>query len=278
MAAELARPDVAARRKEWIEQRQPRMRREPGRLVFLDETAVNTKMTRLRGRARRGQRLRARAPYARWGTQTFIAGLRADRLVAPWVIEGPINRTSFNTYIETQLAPTLSRGDVVIADNLSVHDSAVAKATLRQRGAWFLFLPQYSPDLNPIEMLFSKLKHALRKAARRAQDAKYHALRLPTAYGPAQRVCQLLRQSRIRSNLESSRSAWSDPLASCGNELRKRWPQTLAQGLLTGLLNSENKAGVDRSASRSTPEAPCWRPTMWAASCGAVAARSKPHP
>ena len=170
MAAELARPDVAARRKEWIEQRQPRMQREPGRLVFLDETAVNTKMTRLRGRARRGQRLRARAPYARWGTQTFIAGLRADRLVAPWVIEGPINRTSFNTYIETQLAPTLSRGDVVIADNLSVHDSAVAKATLRQRGAWFLFLPQYSPDLNPIEMAFAKLKSHLRKAAARTFD------------------------------------------------------------------------------------------------------------
>ena len=105
MAAELARPDVVARRVDWIERRQPRMRREPGRLVFLDETAVNTKMTRLRGRARRGQRLRARAPYAKWGTQTFIAGLRADRLVAPWVIDGPINRTAFNIYIETNSPP-----------------------------------------------------------------------------------------------------------------------------------------------------------------------------
>ena len=161
---------------------------------------------------------------------------------------------------------------------ISARIAAAPSAGLRGGRHQLFFLPKYSPDLNPIEMLFSKLKHALRKAARRAQDAKYHALRLPTAYGPAQRVCQLLRQSRIRSNLESSRSAWSDPLASCGNELRKRWPQTLAQGLLTGLLNSENKAGVDRSASRSTPEAPCWRPTMWAASCGAVAARSKPHP
>jgi transposase len=167
MAAELARPGVAVRRKDWVERRQPRMRREPGRLVFLDETAVNTKMTRLRGRARCGQRLRARAPYAKWGTQTFIAGLRADRLVAPWVIDGPINRAAFNTYIETQLAPTLACGDVVIADNLSVHDSAPAKASLRSRGAWFLFLPQYSPDLNPIEMAFAKLKSHLRKAAAR---------------------------------------------------------------------------------------------------------------
>jgi transposase len=176
MAAELARPDVAARRAEWIEQRQPRMRREPGRLVFLDETAVNTKMTRLRGRTRRGQRLRARAPYARWGTQTFIAGLRADRLVAPWVIDGPINRAAFNTYIETQLAPTLARGDVVIVDNLSVHDSAVAKDALRRRGAWFLFLPQYSPDLNPIEMAFAKLKSNLRKAAARTFDSLIAAI------------------------------------------------------------------------------------------------------
>jgi transposase len=171
MAAECARPDVAARRKDWLERRQPRMRRGPGRLVFLDETAVNTKMTRLRGRARRGQRLRARAPFAKWGTQTFIAGLRADRLTAPWVIEGPITRAAFNTYVETQLAPTLARGDVVILDNLSVHDSAPAKAALRQRGAWFLFLPQYSPDLNPIEMAFAKLKAHLRKAAARTFDS-----------------------------------------------------------------------------------------------------------
>ena len=167
MAPELARPDVVARRKDWIERRQPRMRRKPGRLVFLDETAVTTKMTRRCGRARRGQRLRARAPFAKWSTQTFIAGLRADRLVAPWVIDGPIDRPAFDTYITTQLAPTLARGDIVILDNLSVHDSAPAKAALRRRGAWLLFLPQYSPDLNPIEMAFAKLKALLRKAAAR---------------------------------------------------------------------------------------------------------------
>ena len=105
MAAELARPDVVARRVDWIERRQPRMRREPGRLVFLDETAVNTKMTRLRGRARRGQRLRAGAPYAKWGTQTFIAGLRADRLVA---LRAP-TMTCGATF-SSSLTPTTTRG------------------------------------------------------------------------------------------------------------------------------------------------------------------------
>jgi transposase len=176
MASECARADVAERRRLWINRRQPRMRRQPGRLVFIDETSVNTKMTRLRGRARRGVRLRARAPFGRWGTQTFIAGLRSDRLTAPWVIEGAMRRAAFNTYIETQLAPTLQRGDVVILDNLSVHKSAKAEAAIRARGAWLLFLPQYSPDLNPIEMAFSKLKAHLRKAAARTFDALFHAL------------------------------------------------------------------------------------------------------
>lgn len=185
MASECARADVAERRRLWINRRQPRMRRQPDRLVFIDETSINTKMTRLRGRARRGARLRASAPFGRWGTQTFIAGLRSDRLTAPWVIEGAMRRTAFNTYIETQLAPTLRRGDVVILDNLSVHKSAKAEAAVRARGAWMLFLPQYSPDLNPIEMAFSKLKAHLRKAAARTFDALFHALSdICTLYHP----------------------------------------------------------------------------------------------
>jgi transposase len=163
------------------------MRRVPGRLVFLDETSVNTKMTRPRGRARRGVRLRARAPFAKWRTQTFIAGLRADRLTAPWVIEGAVNRNSFNTYVETQLAPTLRKGDVVILDNLSVHKSAKARAALRERGAWFLFLPQYSPDLNPIEMAFAKLKAHLRRTAARTFDALTSAIgSICDLYDPAE--------------------------------------------------------------------------------------------
>jgi transposase len=176
MASECARADVAEKRRVWIEKRQPRMRRQPGRLVFIDETSLNTKMTRLRGRARRGRRLKASAPYGKWGTQTLIAGLRHEGLSAPWVIPGAMDRTAFNLYVETQLAPTLQPGDVVILDNLSVHKSARAEAAVRARGAWMLFLPQYSPDLNPIEMAFSKLKAHLRRAAARTFDALFDAL------------------------------------------------------------------------------------------------------
>jgi hypothetical protein len=128
------------------------MCQQPHRLVFLDETSVNTKMTRLRGRSRRGQRLRMSAPFGHWTTNTFIAGLRCNELSAPWVIDGPITRLAFEAYIETQLAPTLRKGDVVILDNLAVHKSERAAQCLKQRGAWFLFLPAYSPDLNPIEI------------------------------------------------------------------------------------------------------------------------------
>jgi hypothetical protein len=139
MASECARADVAERRRQWISLRQPFMRRSPQRLVFIDETSVNTKMTRLRGRSRRGQRLKADAPFGKWGTQTFIAGLRHDGLTAPWIIHGAMNRNAFNTYIETQLVPTLQPGDVVILDNLSVHKSAKAEAAIKAKG--MLFLP-----------------------------------------------------------------------------------------------------------------------------------------
>jgi transposase len=152
------------------------MAREPHRLVFIDETATTTKMTRLRGRARKGERLRARAPFGHWGTQTFIAALRHDGLTAPWIIDAPMNRKIFETYVETQLAPTLSPGDVVILDNLSSHKSEVAKAILKARGAWFVFLPPYSPDLNPIEMAFAKLKAHLRRIKARNIDDLWRAV------------------------------------------------------------------------------------------------------
>lgn len=176
MASERDRADVKVRRREWIDKRQPRMRLQPARLVFIDETAVTTKLTRLRGRSPRGERLVADAPFGRWGTQTFIAGLRCDGLTAPWIINGAMDRAAFNTYVRTQLAPTLSPGDVVILDNLSVHYSPAAAAALKARGAWFLYLPQYSPDLNPIEMAFSKLKAHLRAAATRTFDALWAAV------------------------------------------------------------------------------------------------------
>ena len=111
--------------------------------------------------------MHSQAPFGRWGTQTLIAGLQCSGFVAPWIVNGPINRVAFDTYIETQLAPLLKPGDVVILDNLAAHKSETAAKTLREKGAWFLFLPAYSPDLNPIEMAFSKLKAHLRKAAAR---------------------------------------------------------------------------------------------------------------
>lgn len=152
------------------------MRTEPRRLVFIDETATSTNLTRLRGRAPRGQRVNATAPFGRWATQTFIAGLRCDELTAPWVINGPLTRERFEAYVEHQLAPTLNPGDVVILDNLRAHQSARARACLRRRGAWFLFLPSYSPDLNPIEHAFSKLKAHLRAAEARSYEALWRAL------------------------------------------------------------------------------------------------------
>lgn len=176
MASEAARADIRVERRFWIDRRQPRMRLEPHRLVFVDETSVTTKMTRLRGRAPRGERLHACAPFGHWGTQTFIAGLRCSALTAPWVIDKAIDRAAFDAWIETQLAPTLSRGDVVILDNLAVHKSARAAECLKLHDAWFLFLPPYSPDLNPIEMAFAKLKAHLRAAAARTFDALWQAI------------------------------------------------------------------------------------------------------
>ena len=173
---ETERDDVREARHEWKVHRQPHMREEAHRLVFLDETGTTTKMTRRRGRARIGVRLRAKAPFGHWGTQTFIAGLRGDGLIAPWVVDRPMNRAIFEIYVETQLAPTLKPGDVVILDNLASHKSDKAQAILKEHGAWFLFLPPYSPDLNPIEMAFAKLKAHLRRIGARTIDALWRAV------------------------------------------------------------------------------------------------------
>lgn len=141
-----------------------------GKIVFIDETGLNTKMARLRGRAKRGQRLVASIPHGHWKTLTFIAGLRHDRLTAPWVIDGAMDGDAFSTYIKTQLAPTLNPGDVVVLDNLPAHKRQDAEKAVKQRGAWMLFLPPYSPDLNPIELAFSKLKAHLKRIAPRTVD------------------------------------------------------------------------------------------------------------
>ena len=140
---------------------------DPARLVFLDETATSTNMVRLRGRCPRGQRLIAHVPHGHWKTITFVAGLRRRAVVAPLVLDGPMNATIFVTYLKECLAPKLKRGDVVIMDNLPVHRVAAVREVIEEAGAKLRYLPKYSPDLNPIEQAFSKLKAHLRKAAER---------------------------------------------------------------------------------------------------------------
>jgi hypothetical protein len=144
-ASEQGRSDVRQAREHWRTKRQPRMRQEPHRLVFLDETGTSTKMTRLRGRCPKGQRLYAKAPFGHWLTQTFVAGLRCYGLTAPWVIDGPMTRPIFETYVETQLAPTLSKGDVVILDNLPAHKSEKAAQCLSKEEPGFCSCPLTVP-------------------------------------------------------------------------------------------------------------------------------------
>jgi transposase len=170
LPAEQARPDIARRRARW---KAHQGRIAPERLVFIDETWVKTNMAPLRGWGPRGQRLEARVPHGHWKTLTFVAALRVDRVDAPWVIDGPINGELFTLYAQTILAPTLSPGDVVILDNLGSHKGHAARRAVRAVGAHLLFLPPYSPDLNPIEQLFAKLKHLMRKAEPRTVDTTW---------------------------------------------------------------------------------------------------------
>ena len=167
--------DVARARRRW--NREQGML-DPARLVFIDETAATTKMVRLRGRCPRGTRLIGHAPQGHWKTITFVAGLRNDGMVAPFVIDGPMNGPTFVCYIEQCLVPTLHRRDVVIMDNLSAHKGAGVRAAIEAVGATLRYLPQYSPDFNPIEQSFSKLKIHLRKAAERTVVGLYRRIGL----------------------------------------------------------------------------------------------------
>jgi len=144
---------------------------DPKKLVFIDETGTNTKMVRAYGRCRKGQRLIGKQPFGHWKTTTFTAGLRCDGITAPWVLDGPMNRDAFLVYIEKVLGPTLTEGDIVVMDNLPAHKGEAVSQLIEATGAKLLFLPPYSPDLNPIELAFAKLKTLLRKAAERTVDA-----------------------------------------------------------------------------------------------------------
>jgi transposase len=168
VASERDRPDVARRRAQWIKYQR---RIAPERLVFLDETWTKTNMAPLRGWARRGRRLTAKVPHGRWKTTTFLAALRHDRIEAPCVIDGPIDGESFRAYVEQILVPCLKPNEVVVMDNLGSHKGKAVRELIRAAGAKRLLLPKYSPDLNPIEQVFAKLKHLLRKISPRNPTA-----------------------------------------------------------------------------------------------------------
>jgi transposase len=169
-ATEQDRPDVARKRLRW---KTHQGRLDPARLVFIDETWAKTNMTRLRGWAPRGHKLLAKVPQGHWRTLTFLAALRCDRIDAPCVLDGPIDGVSFLSYVEQILVPTLTQGDIVIMDNLGSHKGKAVRRAIRAAGARLFFLPQYSPDLNPIEQVFAKLKTRLRKAEERTLEATW---------------------------------------------------------------------------------------------------------
>ncbi|MDQ0523795.1 transposase [Methylobacterium gregans] len=144
--------------------------------MFLDETWTSTNMARTRGRCPRGERLRSPVPHGHWKTTTFVAGLRLSGITAPFVLDGPINRDAFETYVARVLVPELAPGDIVVMDNLGSHKGPAVRAAIEAAGARLLFLPPDSPDFNPIEMAFSKLKALLRKAAERTVEGLWTAI------------------------------------------------------------------------------------------------------
>ena len=141
--------------------------------MFIDETWAKTNMAPLRGWAPKGQRLIGRAPHGHWRTMTFIAALRHDRIDAPFVLDGPVNGDAFRAWVEQVLVPTLAPGDIVVMDNLASHKGQAVRNAIRSARAHLLYLPPYSPDLNPIEQVFAKLKHLLRKASERTVEATW---------------------------------------------------------------------------------------------------------
>lgn len=190
------RPKIARRRAQW---KKYQGRLDPRRLVFIDETWAKTNMTPTRGWAPRGAKLVARAPFGKWRTLTFLAALRHDRIEAPCVLDGPINGLSFTAWVEQFLVPTLKPGDIVIMDNLGSHKGRPVRNAIRSAGARLLFLPPYSPDLNPIEQVFAKLKLLLRKAAERSVDATWQRIGTLLDAFPPHECANYLRNSGYAS-------------------------------------------------------------------------------
>ena len=164
-----------AAEREALQRKQPKL--DPKRLVFIDETSVNTKMARQYGRAPEGERVIGNVPYGHWKTTTFIAGLRYDGVTAPFLLDGPMDGPTFTRYVEQALAPTLKKGDIVFMDNVRLHKAEGVEEAIEARGAKLCYLPAYSPDFNPIEQFFAKLKSLLRKAAARTLTHLCKAIR-----------------------------------------------------------------------------------------------------
>lgn len=173
-AAEQRRADVKEAREAWLE---GQIEFDPEKLVFLDETGATTKMARLYGRALRGERCRAAVPHGHWKTTTFTAGLRIGGLAAPMILDGPMDGSAFRAYVTQVLVPELAPGDTVIMDNLPAHKVRGVRDAIEAAGAKLIYLPPYSPDFNPIEMAFAKLKALLRAAAARTIPDLWDALK-----------------------------------------------------------------------------------------------------
>ena len=172
-AAEQDRADVAVARTVWKEE-QPTL--EPENLVFIDETGAATDMARAYGRGPIGERVIGKVPYGHWKTTTFVAGLRCDQVIAPFVVDQPMNGLIFRTYVTQCLSPVLRPDDIVIMDNLGAHKVDGIRQTIEACGARLVYLPPYSPDLNPIEQFFAKLKAHLRKAKERTVEALWNRI------------------------------------------------------------------------------------------------------
>jgi transposase len=182
-AEEQRRPDVAAKRERWRREVMPGL--DPAKLVFLDETAAKTNMARTHGYAPKGQRLEGYAPYRRWQTTTFLGAMRAEGFLAPLVVDGAMTGELFLAYVERVLIPELEPGDVVVMDNLSCHTQKAVREALEGAGFRVEYQPPYSPEFNPIELAFSKLKRLLRKAAARTVESLWETLgRLLDQFGP----------------------------------------------------------------------------------------------
>ena len=167
LAAVSAGRDIVTKREAWCQEQSSF---DPGRLLFIDETWASTIMARRHGRCPRGERLQVGVPHGHWKTTTFVGELMLHGFIAPWVLNGPINADAFETYVEKVLVPELRQGDIVVMDNQSSHKGSRVRTLLKTAGAQLRYLPLYSPDLNPIDNAFSKLKALLRRVAERTMD------------------------------------------------------------------------------------------------------------